>query len=101
MERNYIMTLTVAQIESSYPNPVQGQSGYTRVLAYWVPMAQHADTLKAYRDAGIKIRIRFRGPRDPNRLMKAYDGRIYRRGEYSAQITCLKCEATHFTVYAR
>ncbi len=93
------MNLTVAQIESSYP--VLKSNGYSDARAYWVPMAYHADVLKAYRACGIKIRTRFRGPRDPNRMMKAIDGRMYRRGGCAAQMTCVKCEATHFTVYGR
>ena len=94
-----MMNLTVAQIETSYP--VLNTNGYAHVRAYWIPIRYHADVLKAYRDAGIKIRTRFRGPRDPNRLMKGCDGRTYRRGKYSARITCIKDEATHFTVYGR
>lgn len=93
------MNLTIAQIETSYP--VLKSNGYSDVRAYWIPIRYHADVLKAYRDAGIPIRTRFRGPRDPNRMVKTYDGRMIRRGKYSAQITCLKCEATHFTVYGR
>ena len=95
------MNLTIAQIESSYLVPADRTNGYADVRAYWIPIRYHADVLRAYREAGIKIRTRFRGPRDPNRMMKAHDGRTYRRGKYSAQITCLKCEATHFTVYGR
>lgn len=93
------MNLTVAQIESSYP--VRRGGKWADVRAYWVPMKYHADVLKAYREAGIKIRTRFRGPRDPNRATIGVDGRVYSRGKYSAQLTCLKDEATHFTVYAR
>ena len=88
--------LTVRAIETVFASPLGHNS-----RAYWIPMRYHADVLKAYRDAGIKIRTRFRGPRDPNRMMTAINGRTYRRGKYSAQITCLKCEATHFTVYGR
>lgn len=95
------MNLTIAQIESSYLVPADRTNGYADVRAYWIPIRYHADVLRAYREAGIPIRTRFRGPRDPNRMMKAIDGRMYRRGKYSAQITCLKEEATHFTVYGR
>ena len=52
-----------------------------------------------YAAKGIKIRVRYRGPRAVaiGRLMPSG----YRRSKYNAYQDCLKADATHFSVYPR
>jgi len=83
------MTLTVNQIELSFPG------------AYWIPVKFREQVLAAYKAEGIKIRLRYRGPRDCNRVMVGKDGSTYYRGRIAARQDCLMDEATHFTVYRR
>ena len=94
------MNLTVEQIEASYP--VQHGGKWVHVSAYWVPICYRDDVLKAYRDAGIPVRIRYRGPRTPSvgREM-TYRGHTYCRTRNRAMQDCLRADATHFTVYVR
>ena len=47
---------------------------------------------EAYRQAGIPIRVRYRGPRRKN---------ARGRTTYSGQSTCLKADAVRFSVYQR
>ena len=85
-------------LETLFPAPL----GHDAV-AYWVPIAMRERVLAAYRDAGIKIRIRFRGSRVQSigRLMPRLDGSTYRRTRHQAHQDCLIADATHFTVYGR
>ena len=95
------MNITIEQIESSYP--VGKSNGYSDVKAYWIPMRFYEDVRDAYKDAGIKIRLRFRGSRVQSigRLMPRLDGSTYRRTRHQAHQDCLIADATHFTVYGR
>ena len=98
------MNLNIDQIESSYVVPADRTNGYADVRAYWVPMKYYEDVLKAYRDAGIKIRPRFRGSRiqSVGREMPCIGSdRTYRRTRNQANQDCLKADATHFTIYGR
>lgn len=94
------MTLTVAQIESTYPAPASDRNFYP-ILAYWIPIEQLDEVRAAYRAAGTTIRVRYRGPRTVaiGREMPASNGRTYIRGRHRAMQDCLKSDATHFTVY--
>jgi hypothetical protein len=95
------MNITIEQIESSHP--VRKSNGYSDVKAYWVPMRFYDDVRETYKDAGIKIRIRFRGSRIKSigREMPRLDGTTYRRTRNQANQDCLMADATHFTVYGR
>jgi hypothetical protein len=102
IERKYIMTLTVAQIESTYPVPAHGTNmPYHPVRAYHVPIELRDEVLAAYAAAGIKPRLRYRGPRAQSvgRAMPRLDGTTYPRNRYQAQSYCLLADATSFTVY--
>jgi hypothetical protein len=95
------MNLTIEQINQSYPAP----SGDI-AIAFWIPMSYREDVLKAYRDAGIKVRIRYRGPRKQSigRIMKVeVKDKVYtyRRTRRMAMQDCLIQDATHFSVYHR
>ena len=85
-------------LETLFPAPL----GHDAV-AYWVPIAMRERVLAAYREAGIRIRIRFRGSRVQSigRLMPRLDGSTYRRTRHQAHQDCLIADATHFTVYGR
>ena len=96
------MNITINQIESSYP--VRKSNGYSDVKAYWVPMRFYEDVRETYKDAGIKIRSRFRGSRmkSVGREMPCIGSdRTYRRTRNQANQDCLMADATHFTVYGR
>ena len=98
------MTLTVEQIESTYAVPTDAtRQNYYPVRAYWVPIELRETVLALYREAGIRIRIRFRGSRVQSigRLMPRLDGSTYRRTRHQAHQDCLLADATHFTVYIR
>lgn len=87
-------------LESLFPAPI----GHDAV-AYWVPIAMRERVLAAYRDAGIPIRIRFRGSRAASvgRLMPRIPASagFYRRQRHQANQDCLLADATHFSVYVR
>lgn len=53
--------LSIHEIESHYP--VHKSNGYSNVRAYWVPISLRETLLNLYREAGIKVRIRYRGSR--------------------------------------
>ena len=96
------MMLYIHQIEESYP--VLNSRVGSAVLAYWVPMAYREDVLKAYRNRGLKVRIRFRGSRiaSVGREMPCIgSSRTYKRTRNQANQDCLMADATHFTVYER
>lgn len=97
------MNTIIEDIEYGYP--VLKSNGYSEVKAYWVPMQFYENIRCAYKDAGIKIRIRFRGPRKDSvgRLMPRIPsvGGFYRRTRNQANQDCLIADATHFTVYGR
>jgi hypothetical protein len=99
MERNYIMTIETTAIENLFPAPL-GQ----RAVAYWVPIEMRECVLAAYRNAGISVRIRFRGSRidSVGREMPCIGSdRTYRRTRTQANQDCLLVDATHFSVYVR
>lgn len=85
-------------LETLFPAPL----GHDAIV-YWVPIAMRERVLAAYREAGIRIRIRFRGSRVQSigRLMPRLDGSTYRRTRHQAHQDCLLADATHFTVYIR
>jgi len=95
------MNTIIEDIEYGYL--VLKSNGYSDVKAYWVPMQFYNNIRNAYKDAGIKIRIRFRGPRKDSvgREMPRLDGTTYRRTRNQANQDCLMADATHFTVYGR
>jgi hypothetical protein len=91
--------MNIKQIESKFTVP----SYHTKeVCAYNVPVELRDEVLDAYRAAGIKIRLRYRGPRVDSigRLLKC-GNTYYKRTPIQAQNTCLKVDATNFTVYER
>ena len=92
--------MTIEQIESTYTVPA---GSYDSARAYWVPIELREQVLAAYREAGIPIRIRFRGSRvhSVGREMPRLDGTTYRRHYHQAMQDCLLADATHFTVYTR
>lgn len=92
----------ITNIKRDYP-VLRTCKPYNEVLAYWVPIELRNIVLAEYREAGIKIRLRYRGSR------KASVGRempripaaagFYRRTRNQANQDCLLADATHFTVY--
>ena len=75
--------LTVNQIQEQFKTP-EGQVA----LAYHAPMEMLEEVRQVYRNEGIKIRVRYRGPRcQPNRWVKINS-------------FTLKDDATSFSVYA-
>ena len=92
--------MTISEIESTYSDP---GDFIGHVRAYWVPIELRETVLALYREAGIRIRIRFRGSRVQSigRLMPRLDGSTYRRTRHQAHQDCLLAVATHFTVYIR
>lgn len=89
----------IQALESLFPAPL-GQNA----VAYWVPIEMRERVLAAYRDAGIPIRIRFRGSRiqSVGREMPCIGSdRTYRRTRHQANQDCLLADATHFSVYLR
>ena len=92
--------MTISEIESTYSDP---GDFIGHVRAYWVPIELRETVLALYREAGIRIRIRFRGSRVQSigRLMPRLDGSTYRRTRHLAHQDCLLADATHFTVYIR
>ena len=92
--------MTISEIESTYSDP---GDFIGHVRAYWVPIELRETVLALYREAGIRIRIRFRGSRVQSigRLMPRLDGSTYRRTHHQAHQDCLLADATHFTVYIR
>lgn len=96
------MTLTVAQIELTYPVPADAtRQNYYPVRAYWIPIVFREQVLAAYRAEDIRVRLRYRGPRTVavGRQMTGVNGRTYIRGRHRAMQDCLIADATHFTVY--
>lgn len=93
--------MTIDQIESTYLVPA---GFYDSCRAYWVPIELRARVLAAYREAGIPIRLRFRGSRKASvgREMPCIgSSRTYKRTRHQANQDCLMADATHFTVYER
>jgi hypothetical protein len=72
---------TVNQIQEQFKAP----RGCGYAVAYHVPMEMLEEVRLAYRNEGIKIRVRYRGPRVKNRYGVAYH--------------TLKNNATSFSVY--
>ena len=73
-----------------------------RSWAKGIPMSMLEMTRIAYKDAGIKIRVVYRGPRAQSvgRVMPGSNGYpSYKRSRNSAQSTCMKCDATSFAIY--
>lgn len=96
------MTIFVDAIETIWPG--QNFRSANGVRAYWIPIVMREKVLAAYRDAGIKVRIRFRGPREQSvgREMPCIgSSRTYKRTRSQAHQDCLIADATHFTVYNR
>jgi hypothetical protein len=76
--------LTVNQIQEQYKTP-EGQVA----LSYHAPMEMLEEVRQVYRNEGIKIRIRYRGPRRrPNRWTKINS-------------FTLKADSTSFSVYSK
>ena len=74
--------------------------------AYHIPI-HHLESVRAdYKDAGINIRVRYRGPRTPSigRVMKVVvedKVHIWTRTHRQAMQDCLKADAKTFSVYNR
>ena len=92
----------ITNIKRQYP-VLRTRNPYNEVLAYWVPISLRDSVLLAYKEAGIKIRLRYRGSRKESvgREMPRLDGSTYRRTRSQANQDCLLADATHFTVYTR
>ena len=91
--------MTIAEIETTYAAPIDHFA-----MAYWIPIELREQVLSAYRDAGIPVRIRFRGSRiaSVGREMPCIGSdRTYRRTRNQANQDCLLADATHFSVYRR
>lgn len=88
--------LTVRDITTMFPSP-RGQGS----CAYWVPIHMLEEVREAFRNEGIRIRCRFRGPRTNQigLMMPTITGGTYRRSHRNAMQDCLKAYATHFCVY--
>ena len=93
--------ITISSIETTYLAPA---TSYADVRAYWVPISLRETVLNLYRQAGIPVRLRYRGPRSQSvgRAMPCIGSdRTYRRTRNQANQDCLLQDATHFTVYSR
>lgn len=93
----------ITNIKRDYP-VLRTCKPYNEVLAYWVPIELRDIVLAEYREAGIKIRLRYRGSRKASvgREMPCIGSdRTYRRTRSQASQDCLLADATHFTVYTR
>ena len=91
----------ITNIKRDYP-VLRTCKPYNGVLAYWVPIELRDIVLAEYREAGIKIRLRYRGSRKASvgREMPCIGSdRTYRRTRNQANQDCLLADATHFTVY--
>ena len=91
----------ITNIKRDYP-VLRTCKPYNEVLAYWVPIELRDIVLAEYREAGIKIRLRYRGSRKASvgREMPCIGSdRTYRRTRNQANQDCLLADATHFTVY--
>lgn len=89
-------------IEKYWPTPAEFEMrGVYKPIAYWVPIELREIALAAYRVAGIKARLRYRGPRSVSigRTMIGVNGHEYKRTRNRAMQDCLLADATHFTVY--
>ena len=74
--------------------------------AYHVPIAMRNKVLEAYKSAGIKIRVRYRGPRSQSvgRVMRVeVRDKVYtwKRSRNQAQSYCLMQDAKTFSIYTR
>ena len=91
--------MTIDEIQTTYSSPV-GQAA----IAYWIPIEMRDQVLARYRNAGIPIRIRFRGSRinSVGREMPCIgSNNTYHRTRNQANQDCLLADATHFCVYRR
>ena len=70
-------------------------------VAYQVPISLRQKVLAAYREAGIPVRLRYRGPRKQSvgRKMIGAHGTTYVRSASQAQHDCVLADATCFSVY--
>lgn len=96
-------TVTLSELETHYA-PAREAFPYANVRAYWVPIMFRETMLEMYRELGIKVRLRYRGPRahSVGREMPCIGSdRTYRRTRHQANQDCLLADATHFTVYER
>lgn len=91
-----MITKKVELFETVYATPA-GQVA----RAYWIPMAMYDEVCAAYKEAGIPIRAKFRGPRGSQVGVMTSNGHggFYARTRRMARQTCLKSFATHFSVY--
>lgn len=86
----------VNSIQTFFRSPENEQS-----LAKGLPMHMLEMARIAYKDAGIPIRIKYRGSRKSQVgiTMKGGNGRVYKRTSTMANQTCLKAYATSFAIY--
>ena len=90
--------MTTTSIQTLFP--ATGE----RALAKGIPMNMLDQVRSIYKQAGISIRIVYRGPRAQSvgRVMPGVNGYpSYKRSRYSAQSTCMKMDATSFAVYTK
>ncbi len=84
------VTLSIADIKSMFPSPVYEQS-----IAKGIPIAMLEQVRGSFKEAGIQIRVKYRGPR--TKQVGFILGRY--RTKTNARQTCLKGFATHFSIY--
>lgn len=72
-------------------------------IAHNVPIALRQETLDAFNEEGVPVRLRYRGPRmqSVGRLMYGANRFPYRRTRSQAYQDCLREDATSFSVYHR
>lgn len=88
--------LSLKSAKLLWPQPVSKQCHYyAGVILYRVPIANLETVRQLLRSAGVKYRIRFRGPRR-DKILKFMSGTYRQKAGHT-----LKADATHFTVYAR
>ena len=101
---------TVADVQTIFKcNKSFISSGKIRSFAdaYWVPIELLSVVKSLYKAEGIRIRVRFRGPRiqavGRQMGMVKYFGeqRYFARTRTQAMQDCLKEDATHFCVYRK
>lgn len=85
-------------LEQSFSPPPNHSS-----IAYMIPIVLLKHVKRLYSNAGIKIRIRYRGSRKQSvgRVMKTINGGSYTRSKSQANQDCLISDAKYFSIYRR
>ena len=87
----------LSKFSSEYPSP-RGQLSFI----HRAPIGLLSEVIVAAKEDGVKIRVRYRGPRAHTIGKAMYsNGMTYYRSDRQAYQDCLKEDATSFSVYMR